>query len=171
MTSADAVITAFDTHAEAEEAIRELEQSGFDMRKLSIIGKGYHTEEYPLGYLTIADRIRNWGSFGLFWGALWGMLLGALFPWLPLQPALLYPLPLSNLLYGAVEGAALFGLLGIAAAVLATFFTRRKQHIKYATRLGAEQYLLVALGEPGEINKARRILENHYPADSQAMSA
>jgi hypothetical protein len=35
----NAVVAAFDSHERAEDAIRELQQSGFDMKKLSIIGK------------------------------------------------------------------------------------------------------------------------------------
>lgn len=34
-----AVVALYETHAEAETAIRELQKSGLDMQKLSIIGK------------------------------------------------------------------------------------------------------------------------------------
>ena len=36
-----AVVARYDTHLEAEQAVRELHRSGFDMRKLSIVGKNY----------------------------------------------------------------------------------------------------------------------------------
>lgn len=40
----------YGTHEQAEQAVKELNKSGFDMKKLSIVAKGYRTEEYPLGF-------------------------------------------------------------------------------------------------------------------------
>jgi hypothetical protein len=45
---------------EAEEAIRLLSQSGFDVKKLSLVGKGYHSEEHPIGFYSTGDRIKVW---------------------------------------------------------------------------------------------------------------
>ena len=42
--------------------MRRLAESGFDMKKLSIIGKGYHTEEKLVGFYNAGDRIKLWGS-------------------------------------------------------------------------------------------------------------
>ena len=47
MSNPDSAFFVFDTHAAAEDAIRTLGQSGFDMKKLSLVGKGYHSEEKP----------------------------------------------------------------------------------------------------------------------------
>jgi len=54
----DSAFFVFDTHAAAEDAIRRLGQSGFDMKKLSLVGKGYHSEEKPMGFYTAGDRIK-----------------------------------------------------------------------------------------------------------------
>src|SRR5665213_3176372 len=48
----NAVVAVYDTHQEAEAAIRELQHAGVDMTKLSVVGKGYHTEEDVVGYYT-----------------------------------------------------------------------------------------------------------------------
>ena len=42
-------IGVFSHHSDAEQAIKELAKSGFDMKKLSIVGKGYHSDEHPIG--------------------------------------------------------------------------------------------------------------------------
>jgi hypothetical protein len=57
----------------------ELQKSGFDMQKLSIVGKDYQTEEAVVGYYTMGDRVKAWGKTGAFWGGLWGLLLGSAF--------------------------------------------------------------------------------------------
>jgi hypothetical protein len=41
----NSAVAIYNTHAEAEAAIKELQKSGFDMKRLSIVGKDYHTEE------------------------------------------------------------------------------------------------------------------------------
>lgn len=50
-TAMSAVVALYDTHKEAEEAIRDLQKSGIDMQNLSIVGKDYYTEEEVVGYL------------------------------------------------------------------------------------------------------------------------
>ena len=47
------------------------------MKKLSIVGKDYHTEEHVVGYYNAGDRMMYWGKLGAFWGGLWGMLFGS----------------------------------------------------------------------------------------------
>jgi hypothetical protein len=46
----NAVIGISNAHTNAEAAVKELQKSGFDMQKLSIVGKDYHTEEHVIGY-------------------------------------------------------------------------------------------------------------------------
>lgn len=46
---ANMAVAVYSTHTEAEIAIKALEQSGFDMTKLSIVGRDYHTEERVTG--------------------------------------------------------------------------------------------------------------------------
>ena len=44
MEDTNATVAVFETHAEADEAVKELQKAGFDMKKLSVVGKDYHTE-------------------------------------------------------------------------------------------------------------------------------
>ena len=55
-----ATIPVYNIHVEAEEAVKTFNKMGFDMEKLSILGKGYQTEEQPVGFYTKVDRIRTW---------------------------------------------------------------------------------------------------------------
>ena len=72
-----AVVGIYNSHTEAEASIKELQRSGFDMKKLSIVGKDYHTEEHVVGYYNTGDRMKVWGKLGAFWGGLWGLLFGS----------------------------------------------------------------------------------------------
>jgi uncharacterized membrane protein len=79
MSEKDAVIAIYETHSQAEEALKELQRSGFEMKKLSIVGKDYHTEEHVVAYYNAGDRMKRWGKSGAFWGGIWGLLLGSAF--------------------------------------------------------------------------------------------
>jgi len=39
MTRENAVVATYHTHTDAEAAVKELQKAGYDMRKLSIVGK------------------------------------------------------------------------------------------------------------------------------------
>ena len=77
MAENNAVVGVYNSHTEAEASIKELQRSGFDMKKLSIVGKDYHTEEHVVGYYNTGDRMKVWGKLGAFWGGFWGLLFGS----------------------------------------------------------------------------------------------
>jgi len=66
MTENNAVVAIYKSHPEAEAAIKELQQSGFDMKQLSIVGRDYHTDENVIGYYTTGDRMKYWEAWELF---------------------------------------------------------------------------------------------------------
>jgi hypothetical protein len=77
MAENNAVVGIFNSYTEAETSIKELQKAGFDMKKLSIVGKDYHTEEHVVGYCNAGDRMKVWGKLGAFWGGFWGLLFGS----------------------------------------------------------------------------------------------
>jgi hypothetical protein len=46
ITGHKAIARVCSTHTAAEAAVKELQKAGFDMKKLSIVGKDYHAEEH-----------------------------------------------------------------------------------------------------------------------------
>jgi hypothetical protein len=62
MKTSDLVVGIFATHTEAEDAVKKLERGGFDMKKLSILGKDYHSEDHVVGYYNTGDRMKAWGK-------------------------------------------------------------------------------------------------------------
>ena len=83
MDTTDSVIAVFADHLAAEAAVKELSAAGFEMKHLSIVGKGYHTDEKVVGFYNVGDRIKFWGKRGAFWGGLWGLFFGGLFMTIP----------------------------------------------------------------------------------------
>jgi hypothetical protein len=62
-------VAVFDRHEDSETAIRELQRCGFDVKKLSSIGRDYHTEEQAVGFYKGGDRVKYWGKQGAFGGS------------------------------------------------------------------------------------------------------
>jgi len=58
MSNKNAVVGIYKTHPEAEAAVKELQKSGFDMKKPSVVGKDYHTEENVVGFYNAGDRMK-----------------------------------------------------------------------------------------------------------------
>jgi hypothetical protein len=58
----DISVAVSDLHTHAETAVKALQRAGFDMKKISIIGKDYETDEHVVGYLCAGDRAKTSAS-------------------------------------------------------------------------------------------------------------
>ncbi len=149
----------FATHSEAEAAIKSLTKSGFDMKKLSLVGKGYHTEEHPIGFYTAGDRIKSWGGIGALWGGLWGLLFAPAIFFLPGLGLVALSGPLVAALVSALEGAVIVGGVSALGAALVQIGVPRDQVIKYETALKAAKFVLIVHGSVEDVTKAHAVLE------------
>jgi hypothetical protein len=96
----------FDDHGGAESAVKKLSLAGFEMKNLSVVGRGYHTEEKVVGFYNAGDRIKFWGMRGAFWGGLWGLFVGGLFVTVPVIGQVVVLGYLATMAVGALETAA-----------------------------------------------------------------
>jgi hypothetical protein len=83
MNTVGSVVAVYGDHNSAEAAVKKLIASGFETKNLSVVGKGYHTDEKVVGFYNTGDRVKFWGTRGAFWGGFWGLLLGGLFMTIP----------------------------------------------------------------------------------------
>jgi uncharacterized membrane protein len=159
MTEKNSVVAIFDSHDRAEDAIRELQKSGFDMKKLSIVGKDFHAEENVVGYYNAGDRMKYWGKLGAFWGGFWGLLFGSAFFWVPGIGPLLVAGPLVASIVGALEGAVMTGGLSALGAGLVSMGIPKNSVLQYETQLKNGKLLLVAHGTAEEVARAKDLLD------------
>jgi uncharacterized membrane protein len=163
MSEMNSVVAIYQTHSQAEEAVKELQKSGFDMKKMSIVGKDYHTDEHVVGYYNAGDRMKYWGTQGAFWGGIWGMLFGAAFFAIPGIGPILVAGPLVAWIIGALEGAVVVGGLSALGAGLFSIGIPKDSVVKYETALKSDKFLLLAHGTVDEVAKARDILQTTNP--------
>src|SRR5271166_442993 len=156
----NSVVAVYPLHSEAENAINLLKKGDFDIKKLAIIGQGYHTEDQVVGYYTTGDRMKHWGKNGAFWGGLWGMLLGSAFFLIPGVGPVMVAGSAVAWIVGALESAVVVGGLSALGAGLFSIGIPKDSALKYESSVKAGKFLLIAHGTAEEAELARRILAN-----------
>src|ERR1700722_13605091 len=151
MLNKNSVVAMFDQHTQAEEAVKQLQESGIDMKELSIVGKDYHTEENVVGYYTTGDRMKQWGKYGAFWGGLWGMLFGSAFFMIPGIGPLVMAGPVVAWIVAALEGAVVVGGFSALGAGLYSIGIPKKSILQYESSLKAGKFMLVVHGTADEV--------------------
>ena len=171
MTKNNSVVAIFKSHTEAETAVKELQQAGFDMKKLSIIGRDYHTDENVVGYYNTGDRMKYWGKLGAFWGGFWGLLFGSAFFFVHGVGPLLFAGPIVSYIVGALEGAVVVGGLSALGAGLYGMGIPKDSILQYETAVKSGKYVLIAHGSDVETVHAREVISRTNPEAMQEHQA
>jgi hypothetical protein len=170
MAENSAVVGIYNSHTDAEASIKELQRSGFDMTKLSIVGKDYHTEEHVIGYYNAGDRMKLWGKRGAFWGGFWGLLFGsALFVVPGIGPLIVFG-PLVTWIVAGLEGAVVVGGLSALGAGLYSIGIPQNSIVQYEAALKSDKFLVIAHGTADEVARAKSIIETTGAAQTTVHS-
>ena len=155
----NSVVAVFGQHTAAEHAIKELHNAKFDIKKLSIIGRDYHSEDNVIGFYNTGDRMKYWGKLGAFWGGIWGLFVGAAVLFIPGVGPIVVAGSVVTWTAAALEGALVVGGLSALGAGLFSLGVPKDSIVKYETSVKAGKFILVAHGSAEEVEKARSILQ------------
>ena len=158
MSATNPVVAVYDSHEQAERAVKALQRAGIDMKSLSIAGRGTHTDEHVVGYYNAGDRMKYWGKIGAFWGGFWGLLFGSAMFAIPGFGPLLVAGPWVAWIVGGLEGAAVVGGVSAAGAGLVSIGIPKDSVLKYEVALKADKFLLIVHGTPDAVDKAKDII-------------
>jgi uncharacterized membrane protein len=167
MTYTHTIVGHFPSHTEAEKAVLELQKEGFDMQKLSIIGKDYQTAEHVRGFLTWKDTaqagIAGGGYWGSFVGGLFGILVGAGVLFIPGMAPLIVAGPIAGVLAGWLEGTLVGGVsaaaVGGLAGALGGLGIPKNEIVKYETQIQAGEFVILVTGNDEDVSQAKRMLD------------
>ena len=175
MNVTNSVVAIYDTHEQAEKAVKELQEAGVDMKSLSIAGKGQHTDEHVVGYYNAGDRMKYWGKVGAFWGGFWGLLFGSAAFAIPGLGPILVAGPLVAWIVAGLEGAAVVGGVSAVGAGLVSIGIPKDSVLKYEVALKTDKFMLVVHGTPDAVAKAKDIIEgtehSYYAVHGEAVFA
>ena len=158
MANTSSVEAIYDTHEQAENAIKELQKSGIDMQSLSIVAKDTHTDEHVVGYYNAGDRMKYWGEVGAFWGGFWGLLFGSAAFAIPGLGPILVAGPLVGWIIAGLEGAAVVGGVSAVGAGLVSIGIPKDSVIKYEVALKTNKFMLIVHGSASQVEKAKYII-------------
>jgi uncharacterized membrane protein len=167
MPKKTAVVAMYDSHAEAETAVKALRHGGLEMRKLSIVGRDHHTDEHVVGYYNAWDRMKCWGNAGAFWGGIWGFLFGSAFFFVPGVGPLLMARPVVAWILGTLEGAIVVGGLSALGAGIYSLGIPKDSVLQYATALQTGKFVVIAYDSQNGMPEAQKVVHNGYPAALQ----
>jgi uncharacterized membrane protein len=159
MTDRNSVVAIYDTHEQAEQAVKSLQEAGIDMKTLSIAAKNQHTDEHVVGYYNAGDRMKYWGKVGAFWGGFWGLLFGSALFAIPGIGPVLVAGPLVAWIVAGLEGAVVIGGAGAIGAGLFSIGIPKDSVVQYETALKADKFLLIVHGSQDAVAKAKDIIE------------
>ena len=171
MTAPNTVVAVFANHEAAEDAIKQLARSGIDMKQLSVVGKGYHTDEKVLGFYNTGDRVKFWGKYGAFWGGLWGILAGGVYVAMPAAAGVMVIGYLAAGVISAIEGAAIVGGLSALGAALYSVGIQKDSIVAYETAIEADGFLVMAKGSADDLARAKAALSSFNPSRIDAHDA
>ncbi len=163
------IIAVYNSHEEAEAAVKSLANDGVDLKKLSIVGKNYHSEENVTGYYTNGDRMKTWGSAGAFWGGLWGLLFGAGVFFIPGFGPVAIAGPLIASVVAGLEGAITVGGISALGAALIGLGIPKHSVLKYETEIKSDKFVIIYKDDNGkDIETIKAKLEENKQANVDA---
>jgi len=175
MICTNSLVAIYDTHDQAEHAIKELQEAGVDMKSLSIAAKNTHTDEHVVGYYNAGDRMKYWGKIGAFWGGFWGLLFGSAAFAIPGLGPILVAGPLVAWIIAGLEGAAVVGGVSAVGAGLVSIGIPKDSVLKYDVALKTDKFVLVVHGSAEAVDKAKNIIagteQSHYAVHGEKVFA
>jgi hypothetical protein len=157
-TSNNAVVAIYKSPAEVETTVEELQQSGFDMKKLSIVGPDHHTDEAVIDYYNTGDKMNCPGKIGAAGDGAWGLLFGAAFILLTGIGPMFVAGPLVTWIVGGLESASVAGELNALGAVLYSLGFPKSSLL---TALNSGKFVIIAHGDDEEATPGREIIIRH----------
>jgi hypothetical protein len=164
MDKYETAVATFSNHEAAETAVKSLSAAGFDLKNLSVVGKGYHSEEKVVGFYNTGDRIKFWGARGAFWGGFWGLFFGGLFMTVPLVGHVVVLGYLAAIVASGIENAIVVGGLSALGAALYSLGIPKDSVLQYESDLKADSFLVLARGGTAEVERARKLLATLNPS-------
>jgi hypothetical protein len=152
------LVAIYRAHTDLDSALKRLKNWGFNMGKVSLVGRGYINEAQLVGCYLANSRMKHWGELGTFWDEYWGMLSGAAFFSIPGTGPVLVAGPLVSWIVAGLKDDEIAAGLNAIGVGLKSVAIPRGNIEKYETSLKAGNFLLLVHGAVEEITEARDLL-------------
>jgi hypothetical protein len=149
------------TRTEGESAIREIQNSGIDMMRLSFLGRDYRAKDKLIGRYQSGDHTRYWENLSAFGDGVWGLLSGIALFHIPETGPFLAGGPVASAIIGALEGSPTVRGLSAIGSGLHIIGIPRDSILKYERAIKGDKYLIIAQGVEEEITAIKAIIKDN----------
>ncbi len=154
----NAAVAIFKGSRAARSVVQKLEESGFDMGKVSVAALDDRNGNQVTGYYRGNDGMYYWGRLEQFWGPLWGLLSGWAFFAVPGLGPVLVAGPLAGWTVSILENEAVFGTLTVVGAGLYNMGLSKQSVHECEAAMRAGGYLVLVHGSAEEVSWAKELL-------------
>lgn len=158
-TVSNGLVAVFTTMEEVTTALTALDEAGYPVDQLSVLGKDLESSTDIHGFVTTGDVARTGAGTGAWVGGIFGALTGAAFLFVPGFGPLVVVGSLAATILAAAEGAILGAGGGGAIGAAVGHFVAKRHIPKYVEHIQAGRHLLVAHGDDDQLATARQILD------------
>ena len=153
-------VAIYNTCDNGEVAIREMQNSGIDITRLSFLGRDYRAKDKLVGRYQSSDHTRYWENLSAFGDGVWGLLSSIALFHIPETGPFLAGGPVAGAIIGALEGTPAINGLNAVGSGLHIIGIPRDSILKYERAINADKYLIIAQGIEEEITKIKAIIKN-----------
>ena len=171
MTDKNTVVAVYPDHSGAGAAVKKLAAPGIDVKSLTVVGKGYQTDQAVTGFYNAGDRIKFRGRNGAFRGALRGWLMTGVLVAVPPSGSVVVLGYLAATVLSVVGGAVIVGGLSALGAALYSIGIPKDSIIGDEASIEAEIFPVMAHGTPEDLARAKSVPGSFAPATMTAHPA
>ncbi len=153
----NATLTVFKSQADAEAAIRQLARDGYDLGKVSIVGRDGDSDARVTGYLNEDGKGSSSAKAGMSWGGIRGMLVGSGFFLVPGIGSLVVAGPLLRRIVQSMGTVASPDKLGAMGAGLSRLGIPRDSGLRCETALKSGKVVIIVEGSAMAMILAREV--------------
>jgi hypothetical protein len=166
MIEENTTVSVFSNSIEIPPAVSKLAEAGFDMKRLSVVGRACRGNGKLAAYFRDGDRIRCWGEQSELWNSLYPVIQEWTLLNCPGTGLLLVVGLMAQWIVAVLNNSAIFGTLSVLGATLYSMGVAKDCVQDYEEALRKGNCLLVIHGTAQEIAKAKGILQSTTEAYS-----
>ncbi|MGO9462584.1 MAG: general stress protein [Isosphaeraceae bacterium] len=157
------VVALYPDRSAAERAVGQLDEAGFDLGDLSIVGRGVQETEQPYGLVSRGDYVKAGAETGSLFGGLFGLCVGTGFLFLPGLGFVVVAGPLAAALLAGIEGALAGTALGSLAGALVGWDVPKDRALNYEEQVKGGKFLVLVRSNSEVVARARSLLGAQGP--------
>ena len=160
MTEENTTVSVFTNSNQVQQAITDLAKAGFDMKRISVVGKAYRGNGESAAYYRDGNRIKCLGGQSEFWNSLYPAIQEWTLFSCPGTGIVLAVGPMAQWVVAVLNNSAIFGTLSVLGATFYSMGVAKERVQDYEEALRKGSCLLVIHGPAQEVVKAKRILRS-----------